>query len=72
MAAKPWWRCPNDPPCPHGGVLHDIYDLEDTVPRCCAEGCDCGMRIPQSCGCVTASGRVVRECGSHPVIKGKM
>lgn len=37
-----WWRCPNDPPCPHGAVLHDIEDYDDDRPRCCAEGCDCG------------------------------
>ena len=28
-----WWRCPNLPPCPHPGAVHDIEDLE---------GCDCG------------------------------
>jgi hypothetical protein len=39
-----WWRCPNEPPCPHGGLVHDVYDLEDEVPRCCAEGCMCGAR----------------------------
>jgi hypothetical protein len=37
-----WWRCPNEPPCPHGAVLHDIEDAEDQLPRCCAEGCGCG------------------------------
>lgn len=36
------WRCPNNPPCPHPGLLHDIEDLEDTSPTCCAEGCKCG------------------------------
>ena len=40
-----WWLCPNEPRCPHGGVLHDVYELGDT-PRCCAEGCDCGKREP--------------------------
>jgi hypothetical protein len=65
--AGEWWRCPNDPPCPHGGMVHDIYDLEDTVPRCCAEGCDCGRRVPWPCGCVTANGRVITFCGTHPV-----
>lgn len=42
MTDRGWWACPNDPPCRHGGVIHDIYDDEDLVPRCCAEGCDCG------------------------------
>jgi hypothetical protein len=37
-----WWACPNVPPCPHGGAVHDVEDLEDEVPRCCMEGCDCG------------------------------
>lgn len=36
------WICPNDPPCPHMGAVHDVYDLEDTTPRCCIEGCGCG------------------------------
>jgi hypothetical protein len=42
MADRGWWRCPNDPPCPHAGIIHDIHDAEDLVPRCCAEDCDCG------------------------------
>ena len=42
MPDRGWWRCPNDPPCPHGAIVHDIYDDEDLVPRCCADGCDCG------------------------------
>ncbi len=24
-----WWLCPNDPPCPHVGVVHDIADWDD-------------------------------------------
>lgn len=67
MAVNPW-ACPNDPRCPHAGLVHDIYDWDDPVPRCCAEGCDCGKRVTQPCGCVTASGIVVRECGKHPVM----
>lgn len=39
-----WWRCPNEPPCGHAGLFHDVYDDEDQVPRCCAEGCPCGAR----------------------------
>ena len=38
-----WWLCPNEPRCPHGAVIHDVYELGDT-PRCCVEGCDCGKR----------------------------
>lgn len=39
-----WWLCPNEPRCGHAAVFHDIYDDEDQVPRCCAEGCQCGAR----------------------------
>jgi hypothetical protein len=48
--------CTNTPPCPHGGMVHDIEDLEDQVPLCCIEGCycghaaDCQMRIPPPVG----------------------
>jgi hypothetical protein len=35
---------PNEPPCPHPALVHDIEDWEDMVPRCCAEGCGCGAR----------------------------
>lgn len=38
----PWWLCPNDPPCPHASVLHDISERDDLVPRCCADDCRCG------------------------------
>lgn len=37
-----WWLCPNTPRCPHGGVFHDVEDMEDTSPMCCIEGCACG------------------------------
>lgn len=37
-----WLRCPNNPPCPHAGLFHDIEDYDDPVPRCCAGGCSCG------------------------------
>jgi len=40
----PWYLCPNEPPCPHARLFHDVYDEEDEVPRCCAEGCRCGAR----------------------------
>lgn len=48
-----WWQCPNEPQCPHGGLVHDVYDDEDQVPRCCAEGCDCGKRAPGHDGPLT-------------------
>ena len=44
QAGRPWWKCPNDPPCDHGCLVHDVYDDEDEVPRCCAQGCRCGAR----------------------------
>ncbi len=37
-----WWLCPNDPPCPHAAVLHDIEEPCDPSPTCCIEGCTCG------------------------------
>lgn len=48
-----WASCPNDPPCPHAGIIHDIYDFEDEVPTCCAEGCGCGKRPPGKEGSMT-------------------
>jgi hypothetical protein len=39
---RAWWRCPNDPPCPHAGLFHDVEDFDDPSPRCCVDGCDCG------------------------------
>jgi hypothetical protein len=40
----PWWLCPNEPRCPHGRIIHDVYYEDDEVPRCCAGGCQCGAR----------------------------
>jgi hypothetical protein len=40
--ARQWWLCPNEPRCPHAALFHDVYDDEDEVPRCCADGCQCG------------------------------
>lgn len=40
------FRCPNDPPCAHPGLLHDIEDYADPRPRCCADGCPCGAAAP--------------------------
>ena len=39
-----WWVCPNQPPCPHGAVVHDVEDFDDRLPRCCVEGCGCGQK----------------------------
>jgi hypothetical protein len=36
-----WWACPNVPPCPHPGVVHDI-DEPGGREQCCMEGCGCG------------------------------
>jgi hypothetical protein len=35
-----WWLCPNDPPCPHGRILHD-GDGYDEPYMCCVDGCGC-------------------------------
>lgn len=51
---KPWWLCPNEPRCPHAALFHDVYDAEDTMPRCCAEGCECGK--PQMTAMAEADG----------------
>lgn len=37
-----WLMCPNDPPCRHTGLLHDIDEPGDPSPACCVEGCPCG------------------------------
>jgi hypothetical protein len=37
-----WWRCPNDPPCKHAGLFHDVEDMEGNHPTCCIDGCTCG------------------------------
>jgi hypothetical protein len=43
-----WWLCPNEPPCPHGAVVHDVEGLEDSRPACCVEGCYCGHPDPEA------------------------
>lgn len=40
-----WLACPNDPPCAHSGLLHDIDSLDDPKPMCCADGCNCGKTL---------------------------
>lgn len=42
-----WSACPNDPPCPHAGLFHDIYEPSDPRPMCCIEGCRCGKADPR-------------------------
>lgn len=37
-----WWSCPNDPPCQHAALFHDIEDCDDEHPMCTIEDCDCG------------------------------
>lgn len=41
---KPWHLCPNEPRCPHAALFHDIDEMDDPLPRCCAEGCPCGKK----------------------------
>lgn len=41
-----WWRCPNGR-CRHGSVVHDRDDISDQTPRCCIDGCDCGLTVPE-------------------------
>lgn len=36
-------RCPNDPPCEHGGLVHEF---DHDVPRCVADDCPCGAADP--------------------------
>jgi hypothetical protein len=33
------FRCPNDPPCQHGGLVHEF---DHPVPRCVEDDCPCG------------------------------
>jgi hypothetical protein len=42
MSAYSPFTCPNEPPCEHSGLLHDIWTLEEPLPTCCVEGCKCG------------------------------
>lgn len=71
MTANPL-ACPNEPRCPHPGLVHDIEDDADPAPRCCAEGCNCGKRVTQPCGCVMASGVVITaspHCWGHALME---
>jgi hypothetical protein len=40
-AARSWAVCPNDPPCSHLGLVHDI-DEPGGREMCCVETCRCG------------------------------
>ena len=62
---RPWWACPNEPRCPHGAVIHDVYDDEDEVPRCCAEGCPCGAR-PKEGPLTREEYAALRRPAEHP------
>src|SRR4030095_17221873 len=66
-----WWRCPNDPPCTHGAVLHDITERDDPSPRCCVDGCDCGAvagsAIPTDAYGCPDGGTCHHDCLAEPV-----
>lgn len=65
--STPWWLCPNEPPCPHARVVHDVYDLDDPLPRCCAWGCDCGRKPePVTHQCPVGDGGLTPCCGLTP------
>lgn len=54
-----WWRCPNEPPCSHGKVLHDVEEYDgDGTDTCCVDGCECG-RVP-----------AMTRSSSSPVLEG--
>ncbi len=38
-----WLQCPNELPCPHSGLAHDIWTPDDPRPICCVVGCNCGQ-----------------------------
>ena len=40
--------CPNQPPCEHNGLVHEIDDWDDPSPRCCMDGCGCGAPSARS------------------------
>jgi hypothetical protein len=81
MSDQGWWLCPNDPPCAHGEVLHDVDEYQgDGTETCCVEGCDCRGRptarmsttsTDENCGacCVCLGGcRVAHEKGHRPLV----
>jgi hypothetical protein len=62
----PWWLCPNEPRCPHARVFHDVEDYDDPLPRCCAEGCDCGKWPPPVTHACPSEGGLTPCCGKTP------
>ncbi len=39
-----WWKhCK----CGHAWMFHDIEEMDDPNPTCCAEGCRCGQKDPK-------------------------
>lgn len=43
---RQWWVCPNDPPCDHAAVFHDIEEYG--APEVCTIGdCGCGRDLEQ-------------------------
>src|SRR5258708_1626559 len=61
-----WWQCPNNPPCPHGNLLHDIDSLEDPRPTCCVDGCNCGKRLTGVCMFCGHAWTVFHACEGQP------
>lgn len=53
--------CPNQPPCGHSGLVHEIDDWDGPLPRCCEEGCVCGAR---------AATATCRACGQTVTLLG--
>jgi hypothetical protein len=47
MARSPF-ACPNDPPCEHSGLLHDIWSMEELLFTCCVGGCECGHAVAKA------------------------
>lgn len=60
------WVCPNDPGCEHAAAVHDVYDVDDPYPACCAEGCRCGH--PGDAVCVRADDGTVTVRRADPLI----
>jgi hypothetical protein len=41
-----WWLCPNEPPCPHAAVFHEIEEM-GAPDVCSVAGCGCGRDLEQ-------------------------
>jgi hypothetical protein len=46
VTERRWWLCPNDPPCPHAAVLHEVEEW-GAPDVCSEEGCGCGRELEQ-------------------------